>query len=144
MAVGASMLRVNHLILGTQDVAKSQDFYVGFLGFEFLCPFTDTGTGNEGRILRQVDADGACLELLLVPFRSERLPSPQHVAFEVDAGRFEALYRRAKELGFKVRALPALSSPEELPGTLELTGYRYRNFYVLDPAQINVEVMVRL
>lgn len=138
------MFRVNHLILGSTDVAQSQDFYTKLLGFEVLGPFVDTGTGNEGRILRHVDAaTGECLELLLVPFTPERLPNPQHIAFEVDAARFDALYQRAKELGMKVRAQPALSSPEAPPGPLEVAGYTYRNFYVLDPMRINIEVMVR-
>lgn len=139
------MLRVNHLILGSLDVDKSQAFYVDLFGFEFLNSFIDTGTGNEGRVLRFTEPDGSgCLELLLVPFTPERLPSPQHIAFEVDAQRFEALYQRALALGLKVRAQPALSSLEDRPGTMDAAGYRYRNFYVLDPMRINVEVMVRL
>lgn len=138
------MLRINHLILGSLDVEASQAFYVDLFGFRFIGPFIDTGTGREGRILRYEGPNGEeCLELLLVPFTPERLPSPQHIAFEVDAGRFEALHQRACELGMKIRAKPALSSPEEPPGTLEVADYRYRNFYVLDPMRINIEVMVR-
>lgn len=139
------MLRMNHLILGSLDVAASQVFYEQLFGFELLGPFIDTGTGQEGRILRYTEPDGSgCLELLLVPFTPERLPSPQHIALEVEPERFELLYARAKALGMKVRAKPALNSPEEPPGILEVPGYRYRNFYVLDPMRINVEVMVRL
>jgi catechol 2,3-dioxygenase-like lactoylglutathione lyase family enzyme len=138
------MIRVNHLIFGSTDVGKSQEFYVELFGFRFITSFVDTGTGREGRVLRRAEADGsACLELLVVPFNAERLPSPQHIAFEVDAEEFEELHRRAESLGLKVRAQPALSSPEEPPGTLEVDGFRYRNFYVLDPMRINVEVMVR-
>ena len=138
------MFRINHLILGTTDVDKSQDFYIGLLGFHLLDSFIDTGTGNEGRILRYTDPEvSACLELLLVPFTPERLPSPQHIAFEVDPARFEAIYQRAKQLGMKVRAQPPLNSPEERPGLAKTIGFDYRNFYVLDPMRINVEVMTR-
>lgn len=138
------MFRINHLILGTTDVDKSQDFYVGLLGFQLLDSFIDTGTGNEGRILRYTDPEvSACLELLLVPFTPERLPSPQHIAFEVDQAQFEAIYQRAKQLGMKVRAQPPLNSPEERPGLAKTIGFDYRNFYVLDPMRINVEVMTR-
>jgi catechol 2,3-dioxygenase-like lactoylglutathione lyase family enzyme len=138
------MFRINHLILGTTDLDKSQEFYVGLLGFQFLDAFIDTGTGGQGRILRYTDLERSeHLELLLVPFTPERLPSPQHVAVEVGPAQFEALYQRAKELGMKVRAQPALNSPEERPGTLQTVGVTYRNFYVLDPMRINVEVMTR-
>ena len=57
--------------------------------------------------------------------------------------QFELIHRRAKQLGFKVRAQSSLSGPEEPPGTLRTVGRDYRNFYVLDPARINVEVMTR-
>ena len=138
------MFRINHLILGTTDVDKSQEFYVGLLGFQFLDSFIDTGTGQQGRILRYTDPERSeCLEMLLVPFTPERLPSPQHIAFEVDAAQFEAIYQRAKQLGMKVRAQPPLNSPEELPGIAKTIGFNYRNFYVLDPMRINVEVMTR-
>lgn len=138
------MFRINHLILGTTDVDKSQDFYVGLLGFQFLDSFIDTGTGHQGRILRYTDPERSeCLEVLLVPFSPERLPSPQHIAFEVDAPQFEAIYLRAKQLGMKVRAQPPLNSPEEKPGIAKTIGFDYRNFYVLDPMRINVEVMTR-
>lgn len=137
------MFRINHIILGSTDVAKSEAFYTSLFGFQMLCTFVDTGTGNEGRILRYEDKADGCLELLLVPFSPERLPSPQHIAFEVDAERFENLHRRAKELGLAVRALPSLASPEAPPGTLEVAGFQYRNFYVLDPMRINIEIMTR-
>ena len=59
------MFRLNHLILGTTDIAKSQEFYVDLLGFRFLDSFIDTGTGNEGRILRYTSPEGSeHLELL--------------------------------------------------------------------------------
>jgi len=139
------MFRLNHLILGTTDIAKSQEFYVDLLGFQFLDSFIDTGTGNEGRILRYTSPeDSEYLEVLLVPFTPDRLPSPQHIAIEVDAAQFELIHQRAKQLGLKVRAQSPLSSPEEPPGTLRTVGCDYRNFYVLDPMRINVEVMTRV
>ncbi len=139
------MLRINHLILGTTDVAKSQEFYVSLLGFQVLGSFIDTGTGNEGSVLRYSDpASSEYLEVLLVPFTPERLPSPQHIAFEVGPERFESLYQRARQLGMKVRPNPPLDSAEGPPGVLEVVGYRFRNFYVLDPMRINIEVMTRV
>lgn len=138
------MLRINHLILGTTDIAKSQEFYVSLLGFQLLGSFIDTGTGGEGRVLRYSDAtSGEYLEVLLVPFKPERLPSPQHIAFEVGPEQFETLYERARQLGMKVRPQPPLDSAEGPPGVLEVVGHRFRNFYVLDPMRINIEVMTR-
>ena len=32
----------------------------------------------------------------------------------------------------------------EKAGVLEAVGYRFRNFYVLDPMRINIEVMTRV
>ncbi len=137
------MFRINHLIIGTTDVAQSEAFYTALFGFQSLCSFVDTGTGNEGKILRLQEDPEQCLELLLVPFIPERLPSPQHIAFEVDASRFHEIHQRAISLGFRIRGHPALTSPESAPGNLEVAGFCYRNFYVLDPMRINIEVMTR-
>lgn len=138
------MLRVNHLIIGTTDLSSSRHFYCQVFSFSSVGAFGDTGSGKQGEILRLVDKTRTeILDLLLVPFSLERLPSPQHLAFEVDPKEFETIFSNANRLGHKIRSQPARNSPEDVPGLLDVGGVRFRNFYLLDPAGVNVEVMSR-
>ncbi len=135
---------MNHLIIGPSNLDASCVFYTKFFDFETLGSFIDTGTGREGRILRSPDLLNGALELSLVPFLEHRLPSPQHIAFEVSSSRFDQHFKTATALGLKIRAKPPLNSQELGIGLLDAFGMRYENFYVLDPSGINVEVMRRI
>lgn len=130
-------MEVNHIILGARVAHESAHFYVTVLGYEIVSAFTDTGTGREGLVLER----GFAPQLLVVPFDSARLPSPQHVAFELSADEFEALYRRCEALKLRIRADPPLDSTTNGIGSLDNAGRRYRHFYLLDPGGINLEFM---
>lgn len=132
-------MRVNHLIIGSDDIQKSQDFYVGILNFKFINSFIDTGTKSEGRVLVKEQAEE--LELLIVPFADERLPSPQHIAFEVVSSEFDAILSRAQDKKMNIRAMPPLDCKIKGVGTTEVRGKNFERFYLLDPARVNVEIM---
>lgn len=133
-------MRINHLIIGCDDVNKSRDFYTKVLGFNFINSFIDTGTKREGFVLLE-ESNGEELEILLVPFNEERLPSPQHIAFEVSSERFSAIYNLALELKLDIRSMPPLDCKIKGVGTTEVRGKRYERFYLLDPSRVNVEFM---
>ena len=136
-------MRINHIIIGCQDVVLSASFYSVVFGFEVGESFVDTGTGKRGRILHRLES-GNDLDILLVPFDEKRLPNPQHVAFEVeDLKQFQSLFTAAEKAGYKIRAKPPLNTEELGVGRLDIHGGTYRNFYVLDPSGVNIEVMCR-
>jgi len=134
--LGAVML-INHLIVGAGDAEKSADFYCTVLGFERETTFIDTGTGAQGIVLNRPNGP----QVLIVPFTTTRLPNPQHIAFEVDSSTFESIYRLCKERGLRTRSAPPLNWAEDGIGFLDSRGKQYRIFYVVDPANVNVEIM---
>ncbi len=132
-------MRINHLIIGCKDIYQSQEFYESIIGFRLQEKFIDTGTKNEGLVLVKAQQDE--LELLLVPFTDVRLPSPQHIAFEVDSKEFNAILARAQDKKMDVRAMPPLDCQIKGVGTTEVRGNKFERFYLLDPARVNVEIM---
>ena len=133
-------MRVNHLIIGTDDQKKATTFYTEILGFKLFNTFIDTGTKKEGNILIIGPADNE-LELLLVPFNDERLPSPQHLALEVDSENFDVIFKKATDQGLDIRSLPPLDCKVEGIGTTEVRGRKFERFYLLDPSRVNIEIM---
>lgn len=131
-------MRVNHLIIGCEDVVKSQWFYSNVLGFPLENTFVDTGTGKEGLVLVDKTVE---LELLLVPFNDERLPSPQHIAFEVEADRFDRILNSAQISKLDIRSMPPLDCKIKGIGTTEVRGRKFERFYLLDPSRVNIEIM---
>ncbi len=137
-------MRINHLIVGTDNLESSSQFYMKLFDFIDDGVFVDTGSHLQGRVLTMLTQDEHLFQLLLVPFGPEKLPNPQHIAFEVDASKFEKIYQNSKKLGLKIRSQPALDSDEDtILGHLAFAEYNYRNFYILDPANTNVEVMTK-
>ena len=134
---------IDHIIIGTDNFDKSVKFYKEILLFLEGDKFIDTGTGVEGVILISNDVN-ADLKILIVPFEKQRIPNPQHVAFRVEKDEFNSIYERAKSLGLKIRAKPPLNCEEEGIGFLEYNGNRYKNFYILDPAKINIEILLNI
>jgi len=128
---------INHLIIGASNAEESADFYSRILGFQREATFTDTGTGAEGVVLNRANGP----QLLIVPFASTRLPNPQHIAFEVDHDLFESIYSSCRAQGLRTRAAPPLNWAEEGIGFLDSSGKQYRIFYVVDPSNVNVEIM---
>lgn len=133
-------MKINHLIVGCEDVKKSQRFYNEILGFEFISTFVDTGTKKEGVVLVK-NSNGEELELLLVPFNDERLPSPQHIAFEVESREFDSIFTTATQMNLDIRSMPPLDCKIKGVGTTEVRGKKYERFYLLDPSRINIEFM---
>lgn len=133
-------MRINHLIIGTDNLKKSTDFYTEVLRFKLHNTFIDTGTKKEGNILIFGPADNE-LEILLVPFNDERLPSPQHIAFEVSSTNFDSLFKTATDKGLDIRSLPPLDCKIKGIGTTEVRGRKFERFYLLDPSRVNIEIM---
>jgi len=129
-------MKINHFIIGASNVSSSTDFYCKLFGFIL----TDDDPGEkEGSVL-----DGNGCELLILPFEAHKLPNPFHFAFEVeDLKEFELILGKSKEMGLKPRSMPARNSP---PGFTEFerAGIKYKNFYVFDPSNSILEVMVRI
>ena len=136
-------MKIDHVIIGTNNYEKSVNFYKEILFFKEYEKFIDTGTGVEGTILVSQNSEDD-LKLLIVPFDSHRIPNPQHIAFQVQDTEFELIYTKAESLGFKIRSQPSLKSEEKGIGFLESNGNKYRNFYILDPANINIEILIKV
>lgn len=135
-------MRIQHMIVGVKDLRESEPFFEKILGFKKTASFTDTGTGAEGSVMLLESPAGQVTEVLLVPFTQNRLPNPQHLAFEADSeAAFQAAFERAKAAGMKIRAEPSLKSERLGIGELVMDRRVYRNFYVLEPSGINIEVM---
>lgn len=138
----SNCVRVNHLIIGCDDINKSKSFYLEILGFKFIDSFIDTGTKKEGMIIVH-EEKGNELELLLVPFIEERLPSPQHIAFELPSDEFKKIYNKASEMKLDIRSMPPLDCKIKGIGTTEVRGIKYERFYLVDPSRVNIEFMKR-
>jgi catechol 2,3-dioxygenase-like lactoylglutathione lyase family enzyme len=137
--VPRKFVKINHLIIGAKDASKSADFYCRQLGYSKTGTFTDTGTGREGIILYKTSAP----ELLVVPFTQERLPSPQHIAFEVDAATFDFILGACCENGIKTRSEPPLDWEKEDCSEVLQSGEKFLHFYFCDPSNVNIEIMKR-
>ena len=136
-------MKINHLIVGCLDLKKSAQFYCDLFGFTILENFLDTGTRKEGLILKSYDAVNP-LNILLVPVIKTRLPSPQHLAFEVEKNQFDGIFQKAQDLKITVRAEPSLFSQKEGLGELEFHGQKYQHFFVCDPTLVNIEIMLKI
>ena len=129
-------MTINHLIVGSQNVLASTEFYCDFLGFRKT---TDDPGAEGGQVLEHIKS-----ELLILPFSKERLPNPAHFAFEVDSmSEFERLLARAKEMSLSPRTMPPRDSSPG-PNDFSRGSNRYRIFYVFDPSGTNLEIMVQL
>lgn len=133
-------MKINHLIIGTDNLKKSTAFYTEVLSFNHHNTFIDTGTKKEGNVLTRGPADDE-LEILLVPFNDERLPSPQHIAFEVSSSDFDSLFQAATNKGLDIRSMPPLDCKIKGIGTTEVRGRKFERFYLLDPSRVNIEIM---
>jgi len=81
------------------------------------------------------------LELLLVPFNDERLPSPQHLAFEVSKDEFQRIFAKATDLKLDIRSMPPLDCKIKGIGWTDVRGRKFERFYLLDPSRVNIEFM---
>ena len=133
-------MRIDHIIIGTDNIISSIYFYENLLSFREFESFIDTGTGKEGKILICNDQNFN-LKILLVPFEKHRLPNPQHIAFIVEEIQFYFIYNKALSLKIKVRAEANIYSNKERFGNIVNCNKRYTNFYVLDPSGVNIEIL---
>ncbi len=126
-------MKINHLIVGSSDVEKSTAFYCEL--FEFKKVSDDPG-GDGGQVLH-----GAECDLLILPFKTD-LPNPAHFALELsEVNKFKEILSRAEQMGLEPRAEPARNSKRGA-GKFERGGKTFLNFYVSDPSETNVELMV--
>lgn len=141
-------MKINHIIIGTLPQEKSLGdavlFYIEVLGLKEMDRFLDTGTGEQGRVLVHESNGKENFEILLVPFKPERLPNPQHVAIEVNAEEFQSIYARAVKKKLTIRSESALDSTLRGIGEFKNRGIGYERFYLLDPSGVNIEIMNRL
>lgn len=128
---------INHLILGVQNLEESLNFYTLTLDYKLKRYFTDTGTNETGAVLAKINSP----DLLLVPFSKERLPSPQHIAFEVLENEFYQIHHQIEKMGLYIRSMPSLSSKETGIGKTVDDGKTYNRFFFVDPNNINLEIM---
>ncbi|MGE4107323.1 MAG: VOC family protein [Bacteriovoracia bacterium] len=133
------LLRINHIILGTLDIESTAKFYSTLFGYKQVSPFVDIGTGNTGVVLSHEDGP----ELLLVPFSKERLPNPQHIAFEVDEEFFGEILANCASHKIQIRSLPNLDASPGEPVRHEELGKSFKHFYFCDPNRVNLEIMTR-
>ena len=131
-------MKIDHLIIGCKDIEESKRFYEEILDFIPIGDFVDTGTGNKGLILKNADPVYE-LKILLVPFSSERLPNPQHIAFDIEEKKFKNIYIKANSIGLKIRSKPALNCIEFGVEEVKSGNEIYKIFYLLDPSGVNLE-----
>ncbi|MCB0351058.1 MAG: VOC family protein [Bdellovibrionales bacterium] len=130
-------MKINHLIVGTTNVEVTADFYCELL--QFVKTNEDPGAPN-GMVLKSSIANENT-HLLLIPFKKELLPNPLHVAFEChDEAEFKRAYSQALKMNLQPRSAANRSST---PGYGEFTrsNRTFKQFYVADPNDVNVEVM---
>ena len=126
-------MKINHFIIGSDNVKKSTTFYCDLFGFQ---KSDDDPGADGGQVLH-----GEHSELLILPFKVERLPNPVHFAFEVDdIKKFEAMLSLAEQMGLKPRSEPSKNSERGF-GIFKRGTTTFKNFYVSDPSGSNVEVM---
>ncbi len=133
-------MRINHLIIGASNVAESVNFYCELFNFKSSGKFIDTGTGNEGEILNLVE-NKQLLQLLIVQFKSERLPNPQHIAFEVEKESFINIYKKALTKNILVRKNSKMDDSVIGMGALNTIVGEFKIFYMADPSKVNIEIM---
>ena len=125
---------VKYFIVGSENVKKSAAFYCDLFGFQKT---EDDPGANGGQVL-----SGEHSELLILPFKSERLPNPVHFAFEIDdLKKFEEMLLVAESMGLEPRSEPSKDSRRG-SGIFKRGTSSFKNFYVSDPSGSNVEVMV--
>lgn len=132
-------MKINHLILGVRDLELTLNFYSKYFGYALEKEFLDTGTNSKGYLLRNNNAP----TLLLVVFPECRLPSPQHIAFETNYENLIELYNFIS-LSHKVRKDPDLNCLDPSIGDFLDNEVNYKRFYILDPNNINIEIMAPL
>jgi catechol 2,3-dioxygenase-like lactoylglutathione lyase family enzyme len=129
-------MTINHLIVGSQDVSASANFYCDFLGFRKI---SDDPGAEGGQVLEHDKS-----ELLIIPFPKDRLPNPAHFAFEVDSVmEFENILAKAEQMNLSPRSMPPRDS-ERGPAEFSRGHQRYKVFYILDPSGVNLEVMTKV
>src|SRR4051812_47969680 len=131
-------MRVHHLILGVRDLAQTEVFYREILGLRLVDAFLDSTTGNEGLVMAYHNDRGEeGLQLLFVPYEPDRLPSPQHLAIEVNALEFQQILQAARRFKLLVRSHSPLDSKETGTARYEYRGQVYEHYYLLDPDGVN-------
>jgi catechol 2,3-dioxygenase-like lactoylglutathione lyase family enzyme len=127
-------MKINHMIIGSANVKESTAFYCQLFGFQKT---TDNPGAEGGQVLH-----GSGSELLILPFKQERLPNPSHFAFEAnDIEEFEQILKTAEQMQLKPRSEPARNSKPGF-GVFKRGDMTFKNFYVNDPSGSNVEALV--
>lgn len=129
------------MFISSTNVEKSTQFYCDFLSFTPTKKFNE-GLGDCQVVHREINNHD--LELLIVPAGTATLSYAHHIAFEVDsAAEFEALLKKAKAMNLNPRANVPLKSDVGM-STFSMNDKAYQHFYVLDPSNVNIEIMWRV
>ena len=120
-------VELNHTIVAAREKKAAADFFARILGLEVgapLGPFVPVGTGN-GVTLDFMDTDADEI-------------APQHYAFLVSDGEFDAIFGRIREAGIAFYADPA---HQEAGRINHRDGGR--GAYFDDPNGHNLEILTR-
>ncbi len=100
-------MRIEHIALWTSDLESAKDFFVEFFGGMPGNKYVNPKTNFHSYFL--TFEDGARLELMQIPDRSEKAPLNEqywgysHVAFSVGSEKaVDELTEKARQKGFKV------------------------------------------
>jgi catechol 2,3-dioxygenase-like lactoylglutathione lyase family enzyme len=133
-------MRLNHIFIPSVNLEKSIHFYSNFLGFDNVGSFP-VDKISDGVILNRSEPEGD-LSFQILPLPGNSLPYSHHIAIEVNINELETLFKKAILSGLKPHSEVNLDSPEMM-GSINMNGNLYRNFYVLDPSRVNIEILAR-
>ena len=120
-------IQLNHTIVAARDKAAAAEFVAGLLGLKVGAPF--------GPFLPVETANGVTLDFMDA---GSQPIAPQHYAFLVSEGEFDAIFARIQEAGIAYYADPARQEPGEIN---HLDGGR--GAYFDDPNGHRLEIITR-
>jgi catechol 2,3-dioxygenase-like lactoylglutathione lyase family enzyme len=122
-------LRVEHLLLPSNDQQRAARFLAGLLGLDV----TEESSGSAAAHFSVVRVGDITIDYGDMPN-----VAPHHVAFAVDDDTFDEILGRVKRANLEYSADPAHRQPGQLNGN-----DGGRGFYVRDPDGHNLEFLTR-
>ncbi|MET8676987.1 VOC family protein [Streptomyces sp. NPDC004647] len=120
-------VELNHTIVAARDRQASAEFLAGILGLEVGAP--------TGPFVPVATSNGVTLDFA----NTDRDPiTPQHYAFLVSEGDFDAIFQRIQQAGITYYADPAMRRPGQIN---RRDGGR--GTYFLDPDGHSMEILTR-
>lgn len=128
-------MKIDHLILFTNNVEASTNFFCEIFGFQA----TDDDPGaKDGKVIHSDQSD-----IVILGASADRLPNPYHFAFEASSLKeFQSINEVAVARGLAPRTMPAKDSTPGI-GSLARSDRTLSHFYVDAPSGTLVEVLYR-